>query len=104
MPTFLARRQDLWLGISRPQRIFDLYRRDQLDCVCAADGLRSCFGKAKVLHLSLLEQFFAGPGNIFDWNIAIAHRSIHPHLSKRTVKFFCSHSLPTGLSIPAVSW
>src|SRR5439155_9781446 len=35
-------------GLPPPQRIFALHCGDLLDCVCATDGLRACFRKAKV--------------------------------------------------------
>jgi hypothetical protein len=55
---FLQCRQHFPFGPSRPQRVFALDCGDRLDCVCAADRLRACFGKAKVFYLAFPNQIF----------------------------------------------
>jgi hypothetical protein len=42
-PELLERRHHFRLGRASPQRVFALDCSDRLDCVCAADGLHSCF-------------------------------------------------------------
>src|ERR1700745_878552 len=61
--------QHFRFGLSPPQRIFALERRDRLDCVRAAGGLYAGFGQAKVLHLALLNQLFDRPGDVFNGHV-----------------------------------
>ena len=70
-PEFLEGRYHFLLGRSRPQRIFALESRERLDGVCAADGFYSCFGKAEVLHLALLNQLLYRARHVFNRHVRI---------------------------------
>src|SRR5205085_7601058 len=54
-----------------PQRVLALKRGHRLNCMGAADGLRSGFGKAEVLHLACLDQILNGSGYFFDRHVQI---------------------------------
>ena len=49
-------RQDLGLGITRPERVLGLQRRDRMDGVRAADRLRGGLGETEIAHLSFLRR------------------------------------------------
>src|SRR5262249_35380758 len=51
--------------------VFTLNRRHRLNCMSATNRFRSCFGKAKVLHLTLLDQLLHGSGDVFDRHVRI---------------------------------
>src|ERR1039457_4274081 len=63
---FLKGRYHFLLWSPRPQRVFALESSDRLDCVCATDGLHSCFGKAEVLDLAFLNQVLHRSSYVFD--------------------------------------
>jgi len=48
-PECFKRGNDFRFGLSPPQRVFALERRDGLNRVCAADGLCARFREAEVL-------------------------------------------------------
>src|SRR5438128_4703653 len=54
-----------------PERVFALNCRDRLNCVCATDGLRACFRKAKVLNLTFLNQFLHRSRHVFDGHVRV---------------------------------
>src|ERR1035438_9363692 len=68
---FLKGRYHFLFRSPRPQRIFALQRSDRLNSVCAADGLHSCFGKAEVLHLALLNQILHRSRYVFDRHVQV---------------------------------
>src|ERR1035438_5713343 len=68
---FLKGRYHFLLRSPRPQRIFALQRGDRLDCVCATDGLHSCFGKAEVLNLAFLNQLLHRASYVFDGHVRV---------------------------------
>src|SRR5262249_45394473 len=68
---FLKGRQRFRFWPSRPQRVFALDCGDRLDRVCATNRLRSCFRKAEVFHLTLLNQVLHRSRNVFDWHVWI---------------------------------
>src|SRR2546423_4203204 len=68
---FLDRRYHFFLRRSRPQRVFALKCGEWLNRVCATDRLHASFGKAEVLHLPLLNQFFHRARDIFDRYVRI---------------------------------
>src|SRR4029077_16135770 len=90
---------------------------ESLRCVYVAEAAEfSVSLGSQSLHN--LTPIYATSPNTWDWQVeafcvdsiarssrrfSFAHRRIHPHLSRRTANFFCSHSLSTRLSIPARS-
>src|SRR5271157_813148 len=68
---FLQGRYHFLLRSPRPQRIFALESSERLDCVCATDGLHSCFGKAEVLDLAFLNQVLHRSRYVFDWHVRV---------------------------------
>jgi len=72
---FLKGRYDFLLGSSRPERVFALQSCDRLDRVCSTDRLDSCLGKAKLLDLSLSNQFLHRTSDIF-----YRHARVYPML------------------------
>src|ERR1019366_402770 len=68
---FLKGRYDFLLRSPRPQRVFALQSSDRLDCVCATDGLHSCFGKAEVLDLAFLNQVLHRSSDVFDRHVRV---------------------------------
>src|SRR2546421_398576 len=66
---FLESRYHLLLRSPRPERVFALESSERLDRVCATDGLHSCFGKAEVPDLTLLNQLFYRSGHVFDQHV-----------------------------------
>ena len=55
-PELAHRRQDLRLGIARPERVLGLQRRDRMDGVRAANRVRGRLGEPEVAHLPLLDE------------------------------------------------
>src|ERR1035437_6760615 len=68
---FLKGRYDFLLRSPRPQRVFALESSDRLDCVCATDGLHSCFGKAEVLDLAFPNQVLHRSSYVFDRHVRV---------------------------------
>src|SRR5262249_34066508 len=68
---FLECRQHFRFWPSRPQRVFALDCSDRLDCMCASNRLRSCFRKAEVFHLTLLNQVLHRSRHVFDRHVWI---------------------------------
>src|SRR5215831_7945085 len=64
-------RQHFSFRFSPPQRVFALESSDRLDRVCAADRLRACFRKPKVLNLTLLNQVLYRSSRLFDWHVGV---------------------------------
>jgi len=68
---FLAGRQHLRFGLTLPEGVFALDSRDPLDRVRAANGLRSRFRKAEVLHLTLLNQVPQRSRHVLDRHVRV---------------------------------
>src|SRR5437762_1351258 len=68
---FLESRYHFFLRRPRPQRVFALKRGQRLDGVRAPDRLRSCFGKAEVLHLAFLNQLLHRSRHVLDRHVRI---------------------------------
>src|SRR6267154_365153 len=54
-----------------PERVLALKCGDRLNRVCAADRLRSCFRKAEVLNLTLLDELLHRSRDFFDRHVRI---------------------------------
>src|SRR5262245_60785186 len=68
---FLEGRQRFRFRPSRPQRVFALDCSDRLDRMCATNRLRSCFRKAEVFHLTLLNQVLHRSRHVFNWHVRV---------------------------------
>ena len=68
-PEFLASRQHFRFNFSPPQRVFALDCRDWLNRVGVSNRLCSCFRKAEVLHLALLNQVLYRSRHVFDGHV-----------------------------------
>ena len=55
-PELAHRRQDLRLGIARPERVLGLQRGDRMDGLRAANRVRRGLGEPEVAHLALLDE------------------------------------------------
>src|SRR6516164_9807087 len=62
----IKRRKQLRFRATPEQRVFTLHRRDWLNRMCTADRLNTGLRKAKVLHLTLCNQFLDCSGHVFD--------------------------------------
>src|SRR4051794_8269214 len=60
------RRQDLVLGVARPQRVLALQRGDRVHGVGAADRLRRGLGEPEVAHLALRDELGHRPDGLLD--------------------------------------
>ena len=67
----LERRHDLRLGLSPPQRVLALQRRDRLDRVGATDRLDTGFGQTEVPDLAFADQLLDGAGDVLDRHFGI---------------------------------
>ena len=65
-PQFLADRQHLRFGLTPPERVFALDRRDRLDRMRAADGCGASLGQAEVPDLALRDQVLHRAGDVLD--------------------------------------
>ncbi len=68
---FFERRQDLLLGLAPPQRIFALQRRDRLNRVRAADGLRAGLGQAEMPDLAFADQILHRARHVLDRHVRV---------------------------------
>src|SRR5439155_13424964 len=68
---FLKRRQHVILRLPPPNRVFALNCRQRLNGMSPTDCLCSSFGKAKMFHLTLLDQLLHRPSHIVDWHVRI---------------------------------
>src|SRR6266568_6116568 len=67
-PELFAGRQDLVLGIARPDGVLVLHGRDRLHGVGTADRRSARFGKAEVPDLPLLDEILHRAGDVLDWH------------------------------------
>src|ERR1700722_1799081 len=70
-PEFFQRRQHQFFRLPPPERVLALKCGDRLNRVCATDRLRSCFRKAEVLNLTLLNELLHRSGHFFDRHVQI---------------------------------
>ncbi len=69
IPSSSQRREDFLFGLSPPQRVLALERRDRLDRVRSPDRLRAGFGQAEVLDLALPDQLLHRAGHVLDRHV-----------------------------------
>ncbi len=68
---FFEGRQHLLLGLSPPQRILALQRRDRLHGMGTADGLHAGLRQAEMPDLALADQVLHGAGDVFDRHVRV---------------------------------
>src|SRR5260370_22694395 len=70
-PEFFKGRQHHFFRLPPPERLLTLKCGDRLNCVCATDRLRSCFRKAEVPNLTLLDELLHRSRDFFDRHVQI---------------------------------
>src|SRR6266404_2387520 len=68
---FFERRQHRLFRLPPPQRVFALKCSDQLNRVCTADRLNSCFTKTEVLDLTFVDEALHRSRDVFDRHVQI---------------------------------
>src|ERR1700704_959862 len=68
---FLKRRENLAFGLTPPEGVLTLQRRNRLDRVRAANRRRSCLRQAEVLDLARGYEVLDGTSDVFDRHVGV---------------------------------